>query len=75
MTKIDVIKHALDQSGIENVKKAVMVGDRHYDITAAGRLEIDSIGVLYGYGSREELEEAGATYLAGTAEEIYGCIL
>ncbi len=48
----------------------VMIGDRFYDIDGAKGCEIDSVGVLYGYGSREELEKAGATYLAGKATDI-----
>ena len=46
-----------------------MIGDRFYDIEAAREVGIDSIGVLYGYGTKEELSEAGATYLV---EEVPG---
>ena len=40
-----------------------MIGDRKFDILGARENGIDSIGVLYGYGSRAELEEAQATYI------------
>ena len=40
-----------------------MVGDRFYDIEGAVANGISSIGVLYGYGTKEELEAAGATFL------------
>lgn len=40
-----------------------MVGDRKHDIIGAKENNIDSIGVLYGYGDREELEKAGANYI------------
>mgnify|MGYP002511771049 CR=1 FL=1 len=43
---------------------AVMVGDREQDINGAIANGIDSLGVLYGYGSLDELKEAGATYIA-----------
>lgn len=66
--KADVIAYALEKVGKSG--KAVMVGDRKHDIEGAKAHDLDSIGVLYGYGSREELETAGATYLAETAEEI-----
>ncbi len=46
-----------------------MVGDREHDILGAEKCSVDSIGVLFGYGSREELENAGATYIA---EKSYG---
>ncbi len=54
----------------ETRQAAVMIGDRHYDINAAVKCGIDSIGVLFGYGSEEELVTAGATYIAKTAEGI-----
>ena len=65
--KADVIAYALAHTGAENV---LMVGDREHDIHGAKAHGLDSVGVLYGYGSREELERAGATYIAATAEEI-----
>ena len=42
-----------------------MIGDRKHDIIGAKMHNIDSIGVLFGYGTREELEGAGATYNGG----------
>lgn len=44
--------------------RIVMIGDRFYDIEGAQEVGINSIGVLYGYGSKEELTKAGATHLA-----------
>ena len=40
-----------------------MIGDRNQDINAANQIGIDSVGVLWGYGDRGELETAGATYI------------
>ena len=65
--KADVIAYALAHSAAE---KALMVGDREHDIHGAKAHGLASVGVLYGYGSREELEAAGADYIAETAEEI-----
>ena len=56
-------------SSKEWLQKCLMIGDRFYDIEAAREVGIDSIGVLYGYGTKEELSEAGATYLV---EEVPG---
>jgi phosphoglycolate phosphatase len=47
-----------------------MIGDRHHDVEGAKETGLDSLGVLYGYGNREELEKAGATYIAPTVEDI-----
>ncbi|MBR5937834.1 MAG: HAD hydrolase-like protein [Clostridiales bacterium] len=68
-----LIRTAIDLLGeySETAPLSLMIGDRHYDIEGAVRAGIDSMGVLYGYGSREELEGAGATYIVETPEEIY----
>ena len=49
---------------------AVMIGDREIDIIGAAKAGIDSIGVTWGYGSAEELENAGAKILAGSVDEL-----
>lgn len=72
--KSDVIRYALDRAGIRDVSGVVMVGDRENDIQGAKVNGLDSIGVLYGYGSREELEAAGAMQIAETVEDLRGCI-
>ena len=74
-TKPEVIKYALESCGLTDMSDLVMVGDRHHDIDGANAFGIDSVGVLYGYGSRAELEEAGATYIAETPADILKCIL
>ena len=68
-----LIRTAIDLLGeySEIAPLSLMIGDRHYDIEGAVKAGIDSMGVLYGYGSREELEGAGATYIEETPEEIY----
>ena len=68
--KEEVIAYAFEKGGISNLKNVVMVGDREQDVTGAKKTGIDSIGVLYGYGSREELETAGATHIAPTVMDI-----
>ena len=72
--KSDVIRYALDRAGMRDLSGVVMVGDRENDIQGAKANGLDSIGVLYGYGSREELEEAGAMQIAETVEDLRGCI-
>ena len=72
--KADVIRYTLKKAGIslegENREQAVMVGDREHDILGAKAVGIDSVGVLYGYGSREELTGAGASALAERPEDL-----
>ena len=52
-------------------EKAVMIGDRASDIFAAKELGMDSVAVLWGYGSRDELEAAKPDFLAEHVEELY----
>ena len=47
-----------------------MIGDRKHDVIGAHEAGVDVMGVLHGYGSREELEKAGADYIAENIEEI-----
>ena len=47
-----------------------MVGDRMFDMQGAVETGIPSIGVLYGYGDRQELINAGATLLADTPADV-----
>ena len=66
--KAEVIAYALED--VEPDFRVLMVGDREHDILGAKANRLDSVGVLYGYGSREELEAAGATYIVSSPEEI-----
>lgn len=68
--KADVIAYALERCRITDRSAAVMIGDREHDILGAKQTGLDSIGVTYGYGSREELQNAGATYIAETEANI-----
>ncbi|MDA8227536.1 MAG: HAD family hydrolase [Desulfitobacterium hafniense] len=65
--KGEVISYALNYGGFRSNMKIVMVGDRKHDIIGAKENGIDSIGVLYGFGSRSELEFQGPT---GIAEDV-----
>ncbi len=68
--KADVIAYAVKKYKI-SVSDAVMVGDREHDIYGAKENNIKTIGVLYGFGSRQELESAGADYIAENVKNIY----
>lgn len=68
--KAEVIAYALSLCGDKDVSKALMVGDREHDILGAKAIPVDAAGVLYGYGSYEELRDAGADVLFRTAVEF-----
>lgn len=68
--KAEVISYALNSCHITDLSDTVMIGDREHDIIGAKTVGISSIGVLYGYGSYEELYAAGADYIAEKAKDI-----
>lgn len=68
--KHEVIAYAMEQLGIPDASSVLMVGDRRDDVVGATRNGVDCLGVLWGFGTREELLEAGATALLKTPIEI-----
>lgn len=70
--KIDLIKHVMQK---EKIKKAYIIGDRGIDIEAAKKCSCPTIGVSYGYGTKDELVAAGADQIAETVGELRQCIL
>lgn len=68
--KAEVIEYALSECNIKDKSKVVMIGDRAEDMIGAQTVGIDSIGVEYGYGTFDELKNAGATYIVKTVGEL-----
>ena len=68
--KEDVIRYALEQLGITDASRVLMVGDREQDVKGAAANGIRCAGVLYGYGDYEELQKAGADYILEKPEEL-----
>ena len=69
-SKAEVIQYALETCQISNRSEVLMVGDREHDVNGAKTAGIDCLGILYGFGDREELEEAGATYIEEDVADI-----
>ena len=65
--KSDVIAYVLESAGIE-ANDSVMVGDRKYDVEGGIACGLDTVGVTFGYGSREELD--AATYIIESFPEL-----
>ena len=74
-SKAEVIGYLIDTCRMQDKKRILMIGDREHDVLGAKQEGLDCMGVLYGFGNREELEKAGAVYIAGTPEDIAGIIL
>ncbi|MCX7714597.1 MAG: HAD family hydrolase [Clostridia bacterium] len=69
--KAEVIKFALDECGIKDTSQTVMVGDREHDVFGARKNRIECVGVLYGYGTYDELKNAGADYIIDDINGLY----
>ena len=67
--KQDLLVHILVAEHL-TAASCVMVGDRLHDIEAAKSNTIRSIGALWGYGGRDELEQAGADAIASVPEDV-----
>lgn len=59
----------------EELCSIMMVGDRKHDVIGAKETGIPCIGVLYGYGNKKELEEAGAVKVVESVEELKEVLL
>ena len=68
--KNEVINHVLEVCKVSSMEDVIMIGDRKYDVIGAKKIGVDSIGVLYGYGDLEELQEVNPTYIIRNIEEL-----
>ena len=73
--KDQVIAYALSRLCQKERSKIIMVGDRKHDVLGAQTNGIDCIGVLYGYGTKEELEKAGAKHIVNRIQELQDLLL
>ena len=70
--KKTIIEEVLDQLGLPDKKKCLMVGDREYDIIGAQQHGIKSVGAMYGYGNQKELADAGVDQLIDSPLDLLG---
>lgn len=68
--KAEVISYAIEQMKLTDRERILMIGDRDHDTLGAGENGIDAVGVLWGFGSREELLESGAMAVYDSAVDL-----
>jgi phosphoglycolate phosphatase len=68
--KGELLTYALENTGVDP-RRAIMIGDRSHDIIGAKKNGMNSVGVLYGYGSERELIEAGASHICATPRSVH----
>ena len=71
--KGDLLEYALNEAAVDP-SRTLMIGDRSHDMVGARNNGMGAIGVLYGYGSKDELIGAGASHVCATPAAILGCI-
>ena len=69
-TKAAVIEYVMRENHLSNQKDIAMVGDRCHDVLGARENHLPCVGVLYGYGNQRELEQAKATVIVRSPEQI-----
>ena len=74
LEKEDILQALLDRTGFDPAR-CVMVGDRMYDMIGAQAVGMPAIGVLYGFGSREELSSYHPLHLVESVEELQALLL
>lgn len=67
--KADLIRHIIETEGLSPAR-TVMIGDRLHDVVGATANGVPTIGVLWGFGDRAELEKAGAARIAETPSDL-----
>ncbi len=65
-----IIENARQRLRLERFESAVMIGDRKHDVHGAARHHIPAIGVLYGFGTQQELLSAGARWIARDMQDL-----
>jgi HAD-hyrolase-like len=72
--KPELLAHILSKHGL-SPSRSLMVGDRRYDISGAHAVGMRGLGVLWGYGTRDELETAGADQLVDSPADLARTVL
>ena len=70
VTKTAVLERTLAQLGSPDPDECLMIGDRSYDVTGSAAFGIECVGVLWGYGSEDELRSAGARHIVGRPADL-----
>lgn len=73
--KDEVIEYVLEKAGISDRSSVLMIGDRRQDVDGAHKTGLKCMGILWGFGSIEELTEAGADFIAETPEKAADMLL
>ena len=74
-SKTDLIESSMKKLGAADKRRVLMVGDRLYDLDGAAGADVDSCGVLFGYGSEAEFRAHNATHIIAAATDLLPLVL
>lgn len=69
-TKVQVLQYALQKAHINDISDCVLVGDRCFDADGAKQLNMDCVGALWGFGSADELRNAGCRHICESPKAL-----
>lgn len=72
--KETMISNILEKENIRNKNNVVMIGDREHDLSAARNVGVQSVGVLYGFGKKDELEKCLPKYIVHNVAELHSVL-
>lgn len=67
--KVDVVRYVISENKL-NPQECILVGDRKYDVLGAHEAGIKCMGILWGFGSKQEFEESGADFICADMKEV-----
>lgn len=70
-----VLEYAIKECGIKDPSRSVMIGDRKYDVLGGKKFGFKTIGLLYGFGSEEEINDCNPDFIAKTVDELAEILL
>jgi|WetSurMetagenome_2_1015567.scaffolds.fasta_scaffold288221_2 phosphoglycolate phosphatase len=72
--KAELVLRLMQRNGITDPADAIIIGDTRFDIETAAELEIDSVGVSYGFSSAAEIEKLAPDYIVHDVRELAGVL-
>ncbi len=73
-SKVELVLQLMQRNGITDPADVVIIGDTRFDIETAAELEIDSVGVSYGFSSAAEIEKLAPDYIVHDVRELAGVL-
>ena len=70
-----VLEYAIKECGIKDPSRSVMIGDRKYDVLGGKKFGFKTVGLLYGFGSEEEIADCNPDFIAKTVDELTEILL